>query len=157
MKEQKQNETVKTSEKKKRTIKSKSVVSKIRGHKFGKYDMKLINKSSLILEKLGKKNIAYFVLFLLDIIFVIYLARRNIVNYVEFSGHDIFITDKKNMFFGRNYINVIVTVFFYIYFCMINRFILKEKNTKKFLFILFFILVVLNGLLFYLFTKRVYW
>jgi len=156
MKEQKQNETVKTSEKKKRTIKSKSVVSKIRGHKFGKYDMKLINKSSLILEKLGKKNIAYFVLFLLDIIFVIYLARRNIVNYVEFSGHDIFITDKKNMFFGRNYINVIVTVFFYIYFCMINRFILKEKNTKKFLFILFFILVVLNGLLFYLFTKRVY-
>ena len=103
-----------------------------------------------------KKNITFFILFLLDILLVIYSANKNIVNYVTISNQDIFVSKTKYLLWGRNYINIIITAFFYLYICLINRFFLNRKNTKKFLIWLLVILVLLNMVLFCIFTKRIY-
>ena len=103
-----------------------------------------------------KVNVTYSILFLLDIILVIYSARKNIVNYVTVLDEDVFVSKTRYLFFGRNYINLIITSFFYLYICLMNRFFLQRKNTKKFLVLLLVILVILNLILFFLFTKRVY-
>lgn len=118
---------------------------------------KKTNKNSSVLKnKLTKKNLIYFILFLIDIILVIYVARKNVVNYVKISDQKIFVSDTKNLLVGRNYVTLVVTGFFYLYFCIIHCFFFHEKNTKKFLVISFFVLLILNCLLFFLFTKRVY-
>lgn len=103
-----------------------------------------------------KKYITYFIVLLIDIIFIYYVAKKNIVNYAVLSGKYILIGDSKKLIFGRNYISIIVTVFFYGYYCLMNHFFLHEKNTKKFLLILFLVLVCVNFLFFFLFTTRVY-
>lgn len=144
----------KKSVKQKKKEVNKTLNIKIRGRKIRTNRVEM--KQSWLRKVFSKRNITYLVLLLLDISLVIYVARKNIVNYVEFGGYDLFVGEKKILFLGRNYINVIITVFFYAYFCMMNRFFLKQKNTKRFLFILFFGLVILNGVLFYLFVKRVY-
>jgi len=105
---------------------------------------------------LTKVNITYFMLFILDIILVIYFARKNVVNYVVISDVEIFVSKTRYLLWGRNYVNLIVIAFFYVYICLINKFFLHQKNTKKFLIWLLVILVVLNVLLFVLFTKRIY-
>lgn len=103
-----------------------------------------------------KVNITYAILLLLDIVLVIYLARKNIVNYVEVLGVEVFASKTRYLLWGRNYVNLVVIVFFYIYTCLINKFFLKRKNTKKFLILLLAILVILNVFLFVLFTKKIY-
>lgn len=103
-----------------------------------------------------KTNVTFLILFLLNIILVIYSARKNVVNYVTISNQDIFVSKTRYLLWGRNYINIIITVFFYLYICVINHFFLGRKNTRKFLVSLFFILIILNILLFFLFTKRIY-
>ena len=103
-----------------------------------------------------KTNVTFLILFLLNIILVIYSARKNVVNYVTISNQDIFVSKTRYLLWGRNYINIIITVFFYLYSCVINHFFLGRKNTRKFLVSLFFILIILNILLFFLFTKRIY-
>lgn len=121
---------------------------------------KVTQKNNEKLDKIcrffTKVNVTYFILFLLDIILVIYSARKNIVNYVTVSDQDIFVSKTRYLFLGRNYINLIIISFFYLYTCLMNRFFLQRKNTKKFLGLLFIILVVLNLTLFFLFTKRIY-
>lgn len=117
----------------------------------------LDKKNKNILKKyLNKINVTYFLLFLFDIALVIYLARQNVINYVEVLDEEILVGEMKNLFLGRNYVNIIVIVFFYIYICLINRFFLHRKNTIKFLILLLVVLVILNVLLFVLFSKRVY-
>lgn len=115
------------------------------------------SKKKINLKKyFTKVNITYFILFLLDIILVIYSARKNIVNYVVISDQEVFVGKIRYLLLGRNYINLIIIGFFYIYTCLINRFFLQRKNTKKFLLWLFLILIILNLLLFFFFTKKVY-
>lgn len=126
------------------------------GTKHSKEDVLTIKKSTFKEKIFTKKNITYFIMFVVDIILIIYVARKNVVNYVDITDKSIFIGDKKNLWLGRNYISPIVTSFFYLYTCILNRYFLKEENTKKFLLGLFFFLITLNGLLFYLFTIRVY-
>ena len=116
----------------------------------------IVNKELLFSKCLTKVNITYFIFFLIDIILVIYLARGNRVNYVLIFDEEIFVSKTKYLLWGRNYVNVIVTVFFYIYGCLLNKFYLKRKNSNKFLLSLLGILLVLNVLLFVIFTKRVY-
>ena len=116
-----------------------------------------INKWDLFKVKyLTKVNITYFIFLLVDIVLVIYLARQNIVNYAVLLDEEIFVSKTRYLLWGRNYINVIVIAFFYIYGCILNKFFLKRKNSKKFLIRLLAILLVLNILLFIIFTKRVY-
>ena len=114
------------------------------------------NNESLFSKYFTKVNITYFVFFLIDIILVIYLARGNKVNYVLMLDEEIFLSKTKYLLWGRNYVNVIVTALFYIYGCLLNKFYLKRKNTKKFLLWLLAILLIVNILLFIIFTKRIY-
>ena len=116
----------------------------------------IVNKELLFSKYLTKVNITYFIFFLIDIILVIYLARGNRVNYVLIFDEEIFVSKTKYLLWGRNYVNVIVTAFFYIYGCLLNRFYLKRKNTRKFLLSLLGVLLVVNVLLFIIFTKRIY-
>ena len=115
-----------------------------------------MNKELFISKYLTKVNITYFIFFLVDIILVIYLARGNKVNYVLMFDDEIFLSKTKYLLWGRNYVNVIVTAFFYIYGCLLNKFYLKRKNTKKFLLLLLAILLIVNILLFIIFTKKIY-
>lgn len=135
--------------------------SKIKGQKIQSVKTGIKNQSnSGLVFKLRKnftrKNVTYFVLFLVDIALVIYSARKNIVNYVVVSDQSIFVSKTRYLLFGRNYINLIITSFFYLYICLIHRFFLHEKNTRKFFVCLFFSLIILNCLLFVIFTKRIY-
>lgn len=115
------------------------------------------SKKKIDIKKyLTKVNITYFMFFLIDIILVIYLARQNIVNYAVVLDEEIFVSKTRYLLWGRNYVNLIVIAFFYVYGCLVNKFFLKRKLSKKFLLWLLAILLVLNVLLFIIFTKRVY-
>ena len=115
------------------------------------------DKRKIIIDKyFTKVNITYIAFLLVDIILVIYLARGNRVNYVLMFDDEIFLSKTKYLLWGRNYVNIIVTAFFYIYGCLINKFYLKRKNTRKFLLSLLGVLLVVNVLLFIIFTKRIY-
>ena len=105
---------------------------------------------------LTKTNITYITILLLDIILTIYLARQNMVNYAVVLDEEIFISKTRYLLLGRNYINLITTPFFYIYLCIINKFYLHNKNTKKFLLYSLLILIIINITLFIIFTKKIY-
>lgn len=145
---------MKTDIESKKSDKKKNVVKDTKNKKSKKVE---VNKRKFDLKKyLTKDNITYFALLLFDIVLVIYLARQNIVNYAVVMDEEIFVSKTKYLLWGRNYVNVIVIAFFYVYTCLVNKFFLKKKNTKKFLLWLFGVLVVVNVLLFVIFTKRVY-
>lgn len=137
---------------KSKKISKKNLATQVRKKKIDGNFRKKID----IKKYLTKFNITYFIFFLIDIIFVIYLARGNKINYVLMFDEEIFISKTKYLLWGRNYVNVIVTAFFYVYGCLLNKFYLKRKNSKKFLLSLLGILLVLNVLLFIIFTKRIY-
>ena len=105
---------------------------------------------------LTKVNITYFILAIVDIILVIYTARGNIVNYVVILDEEIFMSKTSYLLFGRNYVNLVIISFFYVYTLLVTKFYLKKEITKKFLGILFLIIFIINILLFYIFTKKVY-
>lgn len=113
-------------------------------------------------EKQPKTNtkktiIIYLALLIVDIIMIIYAARHNFVNYATIPGMSkILVGNNKKLFFGRNYINIIITIFFSIYTLLCNKYILKIKNTKKLTISLIIFYLILNIILFYLFTKRIY-
>ena len=103
-----------------------------------------------------KQNLVYAILVLVDIILIVYFARRNVVNYVEVIGEEIFISKTRYLLLGRNYIALIVTFFFYVYTLAVQRFFFQRKLTRKYLVGTFFFYLILNVILFYLFTKRIY-
>ncbi len=108
-------------------------------------------------NKPKKTIIIYLALLIVDIIMIIYAARHNFVNYTSMPGMSkILIGNNKKLFFGRNYINIIITIFFSIYTLLCNKYILKIKNTKKLTISLIIFYLILNIALFYLFTKRIY-
>ena len=116
-----------------------------------------INKKDLFKYKyLTKVNITYFVFLLVDIVLIIYLARQNVINYAVVLEKEIFVSKTRYLLWGRNYINIIAIAFFYIYGCFLNKFFLKRKLSKNFLVWLLVILLILNVLLFIIFTKKVY-
>ena len=103
-----------------------------------------------------KDYITYFVIMLCDVILVIYCACNNKVQYVKLFGKDIFVGNTKDMLFGKNFINIIITIFVYFYLLAIRKVFLHKKNTKKIFIFLFCGVSLLNLLLFYFFTKRIY-
>lgn len=141
--------------------KQKEKVNKIKGQRINK-NSKIENKKNfslieIIKNKISKKNIFYLVLLILDIVIIIYSARHNYANYVSVGGSTpTFIGDTKDLFFGKNYITLITTIFFFVYTCLTNKFLFQRKNTKKFVFTVLISLLILNLLLFFIFTKRIY-
>ena len=104
-----------------------------------------------------KRNIFYLILLVIDIIIIIYSARHNYVNYVTLDNTEPFLlSDKKDLFFGKNYITIITTLFFYIYTLLCNKILFHQKNKKSFTIGLFIFILLLNLILFFIFTKRIY-
>lgn len=114
------------------------------------------NEKNFLFKSFHKTAIVYSLLFICDVFLVIYCAKRNKVHYVEILNKSVFIGKTRDMIFGRNYINLIITFFFFGYFLIMNRFFLHRKNTKIFVISSFFLFVVVNFLLFYLFTEKIY-
>ena len=133
----------------KEVVEKKITNTKKKSNNISKY-MKRLKKY------LTKTNTTYLVILLLDIILTIYLARQNMVNYAVVLDEEIFISKTRYLLLGRNYINLITTSFFYIYLCIINKFYLHNKNTKKFLLYSLLILTITNITLFIIFTKKIY-
>ncbi len=127
-----------------------------------KKDKKVIHYRGRKLHYNGKKiffnktNIIYFLLGLCDIVLVIYCARYNKAHYVKILEEDIFVGKTKNLIFGRNYINLIITVFFYVYSLLIYRFFLKKKFCKVFVIGSLLLIFIVNIILFVCFSVKVY-
>ena len=106
---------------------------------------------------LTKQNIWNFLVFIIDIILIIYVARKNNINYVTINSNDpIYLGDWHNLFWGRNYITIVITLVVYIYFFLLNKFYFKKEIKTKYFVIAFLSILLLNSLLFYLFTNKVY-
>ena len=104
----------------------------------------------------NKMFIVYIILLVLDLGLIIYTARGNIVNIVNINGRDMYVGEFKNLLFGRNYVSLVITLFIYLYFMVVDKFFLKNKfNIKKYLLVLI-CLILFNILMFYLFVNRVY-
>ena len=117
-------------------------------------------KDKQITEKKPNKKIimiSYTVFLLIDIIMIIYFAKHNFVNYASIPGQEkILVSKTQKLFFGRNYITLIITFFFTIYTLLCNKYLLKIKNTKKLIISLIVFYLILNIALFYLFTIKIY-
>ena len=105
-----------------------------------------------------KETISYAILSIVDIILIIYAARKNYANFVSIAGSkNIYIgKNTRYLLLGKNYITLIITLFFYIYICLLNKLILHKNNTKKFLILFPIVLLIINCLLFYIFTNKIY-
>ena len=117
-------------------------------------------KDKQIKEKKPNKKIimiSYTVFLLIDIIMIIYFAKHNFVNYASIPGQEkILVSKTQKLFFGRNYITLIITFFFTIYTLLCNKYLLKIKNIKKLIISLIVFYLILNIALFYLFTIKIY-
>jgi len=128
--------------------------SKIKNKTKETYDLK---EKFEIKEYLTKENIIYFLVALADIIIIIYSARKNIINYVTIENKNpIYLGAKHNLFFGRNYITIVTTIITYIYIIILNKFYLKKELKIKQLILLLFLILIVNCIIFYLFTIKVY-
>ena len=78
-----------------------------------------------------KKLIINMIVFILNTVLIIYVAKQNIANYANVNGEEVFVGSTKNLLLGRNYITIVITVFTNIYYYFLNKFILKNKFTKK--------------------------
>ena len=129
-----------------KSVKKKKSVNKKENNKF----------VSLLKIKPTFSIISNAFLLVLDLGLIIYTARGNIVNIVNINGRDMYVGEFKNLLFGRNYVSLVITLFIYLYFMVVDKFFLKNKfNIKKYLLVLI-CLILFNILLFYLFVNRVY-
>ena len=110
-----------------------------------------------IKEKLTKQNLFYLLISLIDISFIIYFARHNYANYVtsEIEG-TFYVGDSKDLLFGKNYIVIVFTLFIYIYIILAKKIFFHLKQSPKSMIKLFILLFLINILLFFIFTKRIY-
>lgn len=112
--------------------------------------------SSFFQRVFNKEYLVYFFIMICDMVLVIYCACQNKVQYVKMLGKDIFVGKSQDMFFGKNYINVIIIMFFGIYLLAVRKRLFHKGVTKKSLMITFCGVILINLVLFYIFTKRVY-
>lgn len=114
-------------------------------------------KEKLNLKKyITKQNIIYLIIAISDIFLIIYSARKNMINYVKIENKKMYLGAKTNLIFGRNYISLVTTLVVYIYTLLINKVYFKKKTNIKNYIIFLILLLLLNCLIFYIFTNRVY-
>ena len=114
-------------------------------------------KQKLNLKKyITKQNIIYLIIAISDIFLIIYSARRNMINYVKIENKKMYLGAKTNLIFGRNYISLVTTLVVYTYTLLINKVYFKKKTNIKNYIIFLILLLLLNCLIFYIFTNRVY-
>ena len=108
-------------------------------------------------NKVTPSKIIFLLIYMIDVIIIIYFAGNNKAQYVlSKSGKSIFIGDTKNLLFGRKYISLVTTFFFFSYICLLKKMLLRKKMTLNFIAKVFFSLLLINEILFLVFTKRIY-
>lgn len=127
---------------------------RIRNHNISKNSN---SKWKKIIEVFFKnKYYIYVILVIVNILFTIYMASKNNINYVNLIGEDILMSKNTYLYFGRNYINLIIIGFFSLYTVVMRKFLIKKKiNLKIILFTILFYFI-LDVILFCLFTNKVY-
>lgn len=137
-------EKIKTKDNSKKNIKS-NTENKVT--KFDEFKLFLVKNKNILLVS---------ILLVIDIILIVCFARDNYANYADVDGKVIFVGETKNLLFGRNYVGLVVTCFIYFYGILVSKFLCKNKFKIKQLILLFIGIFVLNVLLFYMFTNKVY-
>ena len=102
------------------------------------------------------KNYIYIFLILINIVFTIYIAKKNSVHYVKVLNNDVLISNDKLLFLGRGYINLLIIGFFSLYTILIDKFLLKKKITFKSSILIILLYSILDVVLFYLFINRIF-
>ena len=102
------------------------------------------------------KNYIYIFLILINIVFTIYIAKKNSVHYVKVLSNDVLISNDKLLFLGRGYINLLIIGFFSLYTILIDKFLLKKKITFKSSILIILLYSILYVVLFYLFINRIF-
>ena len=102
------------------------------------------------------KNYIYIFLILINIVFTIYIAKKNSVHYVKVLNNDVLISNDKLLFLGRGYINLLIIGFFSLYTILIDKFLLKKKITFKSSIFIILLYSILDVVLFYLFINRIF-
>lgn len=139
-----------------KTVKEKKVRQKDKVSSSEAENTSKAKKSGLEKKIINKTSITYLGLILFDVLLTIYIARQNIINYVVIVDKKVMMSKLSYLLLGRNYVNVVLMLFFYGYTCLVNKFFLKRKNSIKFLILLLVVVVCINLLLFYLFSNKVY-
>lgn len=117
---------------------------------------KKLEKKKSVKDFIKNKNYIYLFLLLINIVFTIYIAKKNSVHYVKVLDNDVLISNDKLLFWGRSYINLLIIGFFSLYTILIRRFLLKKKITFKSSILIILLYFVLDVVLFYLFIKRIF-
>ena len=102
------------------------------------------------------KNYIYIFLILINIVFTIYIAKKNSVHYVKVLNNDVLISNDKLLFLGRGYINLLIIGFFSLYTILIDKFLLKKKITFKSSILIILLYSILDVVLIYLFINRIF-
>ncbi len=110
---------------------------------------------SVLFANRKKRILVHFALIVIDVILVWYMARRNMVHLVQLDGEDILLGTNRVLLFGRNYINLIIIVFFFGYTILLQRFFFRRKLTWKFILGALLFYFILNIVLFSNFTVRI--
>lgn len=102
------------------------------------------------------KDYIYFFLLLINVVFTVFIAKKNSVHYVKVLGNSVLVSNEKFLFLGRGYINLLIIGFFSLYTILIRKLLLKKKITFKSSALIIALYFVVDILLFYLFVKRIF-
>ena len=143
-----------TSKKEKKVITNDKKIIKKKKSKNVECNKKFENVKSFIIK--NKNILMVSILFVIDLVLIIWFAKENYANYAKVKDELIFVGDTKNLLFGRNYIGLIVTLFIYFYGIIVSKFLCRNKLNIKWLVGCFIVILLFNMLMFYLFTNKIY-
>ena len=115
-----------------------------------------LEKKKSFKDFIKNKNYIYIILILINIVFTIYIAKKNSVHYVKVLNNDVLISNDKLLFLGRGYINLLIIGFFSLYTILIDKFLLKKKITFKSSILIILLYSILDVVLFYLFINKIF-
>lgn len=115
-----------------------------------------LEKKKSFKDFIKNKNYIYIFLILINIVFTIYIAKKNSVHYVKVLNNDVLISNDKLLFLGRGYINLLIIGFFSLYTILIDKFLLKKKITFKSSILIILLYSILDVVLFYLFINKIF-
>ena len=103
-----------------------------------------------------KKIITFFLVYIIDIILIIFCAKNYNIHYITFMNKKIRYANYKTILIGKNYETLIVTAFTYIYILLLKKIALKKQNKIIKSILLLLVLTINNMIVFYLFTNKIY-
>lgn len=124
--------------------------------KKGKKKNTINSKRKNLKKFIENKDYIYLFLLLINVVFTVFIAKKNSVHYVKVLGNSLLVSNEKFLFLGRGYINLLIIGFFSLYTILIRKLLLKKKITFKSSALIIALYFVVDILLFYLFVKRIF-